>query len=110
MRERLAEQGLTPEEMVKNFPILASRPDLYPDLEWIWEGYTVLASSRQMGMSGPQPISLTEMLSFLDFACIEDREERAEFVHLCQHVDRIFMADYLAKNKSPAPPKGKPPR
>lgn len=108
--ERLLEQGRTEEEVYQQFPVLRpeAKPQLFPDLVWIWEGYTMLSSSRQWGMSAPQPISLREMLSYLDFQGIDDLDERSEFIHLCLFLDRRFMADALARSKPGE--KGKPPR
>lgn len=90
---------------------LFNKPPIYRDLEWIWEGYTILSMSRQMGMSGPQPLALSEILHYLAYRGTRDEDEREEFLHLVQHLDRIFIADYMARNKpSEQKPPGKPKR
>jgi hypothetical protein len=110
MREKILDRGGNPDD----FPILqlTDRPKLFRDATWVWEGFTTLSGSRQMGYAGPQPLNLSEMLSYLDFRGIRDSDEREEFIHLVQALDRRFVAEMLAKSKSNAPPRphGKPPR
>jgi hypothetical protein len=96
MRRDVIERGQNPED----FPILKSRPELWPDLVWVWEAYMFLSSSRQMGFAGPQPISLAEVLAYSDFRGIEDADERDELLHHVQRLDQIYLADHAAKAKS----------
>jgi hypothetical protein len=96
MREDILERGEDP----ALFPILNSKPDLFPDLRWIWEGFMVLTASRQVGMSSPQPIMVSEVLAYCKFAGIFDPEEREEFLHHVQSLDRVFQADFIARNKT----------
>lgn len=104
MREDLIAQGRD----LADFPILNSKPSLYPDLVWVWEGFLTISASRQMGFNGPQPISLSEVLAFLHYRGIEDQEEREEFVTLVQALDQVYMADAIAKQKTKDPPKTPP--
>jgi hypothetical protein len=104
MRAAVLARGEDPEM----YPILVSRPELYPDLYWVWEAFMMLSSTRQQGMGGPQPISLTELLAYCQYHAIQDSEEREEILHLVQHLDRVFLAHYAEKSKSKAnkPPPG----
>lgn len=109
MREKILANGGNPED----FPILqqSNRPSIFRDVEWVWEGFTTLSGSRQMGYAGPQTIPISEMLSYLDYRGISDPDEREEFLYLAQSLDRRFVAEALAKNRtSTTPPPGKPPR
>lgn len=99
MREDILARGEDP----ASFPILNSRPELFGDLQWIWEGFMVLSSSRQIGMSGPQPIQMTEVLSYCEYQDLRDRDEREEFLHHVQKMDLVFMADYRARNPNKTP-------
>lgn len=98
MREDILEQGLDP----ALFPILNSKPELFPDLLWIWEGFMVLSVARQVGMSSPQPITMTDIQSFADYQGIWDPADRDDFLHHVQHLDMVFLADFRAKNPTPA--------
>lgn len=91
-----------------NYPILSSKPEIFTDLIWVWEGFLTLSSARQLGFNGPQPISLSELLAFLQYRGIEDPEDREEFVTLVQSLDQVFMADAIAKQKAKDPPKTPP--
>jgi len=84
------------------YPILNSRPDIFSDYVWVWEAFLTLSSSRQMGMSSPQPISLSEIKTYIDLYKIDDRDEVDELIYLVQHLDHVFVAASIAKAKAPA--------
>lgn len=94
MRQDVIDRGQNPED----FPILVSRPALWADLVWIWEAYIHLSTSRQLGFSGPQPLSISEVLAYADFRGIHNLDEREELLHHVQALDQIFMADFNARN------------
>lgn len=89
------------------FPILNSKPDLFPDLLWIWESFMVLSSARQVGMDGPQSISITDINALCQFQGIRNMDEREELLYHVQEMDRSFRAYH--KSKTPTPPGTKPP-
>lgn len=95
MRAQVIERGQNPED----FPILASKPDLWPDLVWIWEAFTFLTGGRQIGFNGPQPIALAEVLAFCEFRGIYDPDEREELLYHIQRLDALYLGDYHAKTK-----------
>jgi hypothetical protein len=103
MREEILARGEDP----ALFPILNSRPELFSDLLWIWEGFMVLSSLRQVGMSGPQPLAMSDILSYAKYERIDDPEERVEFLHHVQKLDLVFRADWRARNPT-TPGKGSP--
>ena len=103
MEEDILERGEDP----ALFPILNSKPDLYPDLLWIWESWMVLSSARQLGMNGPQPLSIADIHAFCLFQDIRNRDEREEFLYHMQEMDRAFLAYHASKN--PTPKGTKPP-
>jgi hypothetical protein len=102
MREQIIERGEDPE----SYPILASKPEIFTDLVWIWEAFSTISGSRQLGFNGPQPLALNEVLSYAHYRGINDPEDREELLHLVQHLDRVFMNDFAAKSKANKP--GKP--
>jgi len=104
MREDILERGEDP----SLFPILNSKPELFTDLQWIWEAYMSLTQSRQFGMSSPQPIAVSEILAYAEYNRIEDTVDREELLHHVQCMDQVFLADYAARNKtSQTPSSGK---
>jgi hypothetical protein len=105
MREQILERGEDPSD----FPILNSQPDLFPDLLWIWEGFMVLSTCRQYGMSAPQPIPLSEILAYCEYHQIDDVDERDEFLYHVQKLDLVLQADFRAKNP-PSPGRSGPGR
>ena len=111
MREKIIASGQDPND----FPILREQncPVIFRDIEWVWEGFSILSGSRQMSQVGPQSLVLSEILAYLDYGGITDPDEREEFIFLVQSLDRRFMADAIAKTKarsSQKPPPGKSPR
>jgi hypothetical protein len=100
MREDILARGEDP----ALFPILNNRPELFSDLSWIWEGFMVLSVSRQIGMSGPQPITMSDVLAYCDFEQVRHPDDREEFLHHIQKLDQLYMADWRARN--PTKPSG----
>lgn len=103
MREDILARGEDPAD----FPILNSKPELFGDLLWIWEGFMVLSTCRQYGMSSPQPISMGEIHAYCQFNGIYSPDEREEFLHHITKLDLVFLADWRVKNPSgKKPPAG----
>lgn len=100
MREDILERGEDP----SLFPILNSKPDLFSELQWIWEAYSVLTQSRQFGMSSPQPIPISEILAYAEFNDVRESTDREELLHFVQHLDSVFLADFSARNTNKTPP------
>lgn len=96
MRQQIIERGEDPE----NYPILKGRPEIWPDLFWVWEAFSFLSSSRQMGFNGPQPISLTEILAYAEFRGIHSPDEREELLHHVQKLDSQYLQDSATKAKA----------
>lgn len=102
MESEILERGDDP----SLYPILNSKPELFADLRFIWEGFMILTASRQVGMSSPQPIQFSEIKAYCEFAELRDQEDREAFVHHIQKMDEVFQADFRARNPS-TPTKGK---
>lgn len=72
---------------------LANRPEEHQLGHHLMQAFNVLSSSRQYGMSGPQPISLAEMYSYCKMFALADVDERENFVATMQRLDATYMAD-----------------
>ena len=101
MREEILERGEDP----ALFPILNSKPEIFADLVWIWEGFMVLTCARQTGYSSLQPIPISEVLAYCQYAGISDPDDREHFMHHVQKLDQYTLANFRA-NSAPTPPKG----
>lgn len=101
--EKMEEDILARGEDPALFPILNSKPELFSELLWIWEAYSVLTQSRQLGMSSPQPIAIGEILAYAEFVDLRDTTEREELLHHVQFLDQVFLADFSARNTNKTP-------
>jgi hypothetical protein len=93
------------------FPILNSRPEMFSDLLWIWEGFMCLSQTRQFGMAAPQPISLVDINAYCEFRDISDPDDRDDFLYHVRNMDRVWMQEWQARhptknNKTPGTPRG----
>lgn len=61
----------------------------------------VLSTQRQIGMSGPQPIGMGDVLAYCEFEGIRHPDDRDDFLHHVQKMDLVFLADWKARNPSP---------
>ncbi len=95
MLQQVLERGQDPDD----FPILKAnaQPPLFKDLVWVWEAFTTLGGSRQIGFNGPLPISMGEVLAYAEFRGIQDPDEREDLLHYVQYLDRLWMEDYSSK-------------
>jgi hypothetical protein len=91
------------------FPVLNSRPEIFQDLLWIWEGFMCLSTSRQYGMSAPQPISLSDIHAYCSFRGITDADDRDDFLYHVQKLDSVFIQEWR-KNHPTKDTKGQPPQ
>lgn len=72
-------------------PILESEVKLFPDLNWIWEAYDLLSEKRVHNESGPQPIPMSEILSYADYVGITGSIRRDDFLRLVSVMDRVTL-------------------
>lgn len=73
-------------------------PELYPDLFWVWEFFDLLNRQRQIGMAGPQPISLIDILAATSLKCL-NREEVKFITRVIPQMDSVFLNDYYSKQE-----------
>ena len=64
----------------------------------------ILSSSRQLGFSSAQPVSVSEVLSYCELKYIDEPEDREELLYFVQFLDRIFLQDM--EKKRPKKSKG----
>lgn len=64
---------------------------LYDDLVEVYEAFFWIGASRQFNDTGPQPITLTDIVTYLNDQGIQDRDERREFQRLIRALDVRFI-------------------
>lgn len=67
-------------------PALATRPELYPDLELYWNAYMTLSASRQ-GEMEPERLSVESVVAYCDLIQLRDVHERLNVLHAVQLLD-----------------------
>jgi hypothetical protein len=71
-------------------PALETKPELFSDLQWIWDAFCMLNKCRRSGMAGPYPISFIEMQAMANELEIVG-ETRERFFNRINILDRIFI-------------------
>jgi hypothetical protein len=75
------------------------RPDIYPDLLLDYNAFLLLSSTRTYGFSSANPISLTEIKSFIDIFGIKGHAEKKTFIKRMRVLDNAFLNWHREKNK-----------
>lgn len=63
----------------KSTPALENRPELYSDLQDVWNNFWQLHQSRQYGF-GPCPLAVIDIVTYLELYSETDRIERYELI------------------------------
>lgn len=74
----------------KPAPALENRPDVYADLEDVWDMFWQLHRCRQGGL-GPCPLSVTDIVAVFDL-CELPRDERMETFEWIKAMDHEWLA------------------
>ena len=83
----LKEQGADPEP-------LRNPPRRKAEFQWLFEAYSLLSRSRQVGMTEFY-IPLSEYAAYLDIACISDMDDRLLLVAVLTQVDAILLSERM---------------
>lgn len=73
------------------------RPDLYPDLIWLWEAYCFLSESRAVGNNGPLPIRPADMLAYCQLTGRDEMLYRQQIIRFIPVLDRYYLKDFYDK-------------
>lgn len=83
---------------VKN-PRLHSRPTLRADCQQYREGYSALTSSRRFNEVGLQPISVQDILAYIEIAGIQKGYPASKFLRVIQAMDGTHLEWWSKKQK-----------
>lgn len=87
----LKEQGADPAP-------LREMPMRKPEFAWLFEAYSLLTRSRQVGMSAFY-IPMTEYAAYLDIIQMDDIEERTFLVSVVSQVDATLLSEQMAEQQ-----------
>ena len=77
---------------------LLNRPSLSQFEQPYYEAFQKLSSSRAWTMAGPAPIPFSEIVTYLKFEGITDKDEQDEYVAMIREIDTAFL-DHANKKK-----------
>lgn len=75
----------------KPTPILDKEVKLFPDLVWVWKAFDTLSEKRYTNQSGPQPIAMTDILSYAEYYGIRGQIRRENFLRFISLMDRVTL-------------------
>ena len=82
---------------------LRNKPKLQRHDQRYMLAFNTLGRSRQYGMSGPQPVTLAEMVAYFQIHGIDDCETQKRYVRVLQDMDEVylnFMAEKAERMKA----------
>lgn len=68
--------------------------ELYRDLFWVWDIYTILNSQRQVSQHGPQPLSVSDIQAVATMKGIERYEDLSDLLLFIPALDRAFLKSW----------------
>lgn len=77
---------------------LASRPEMHDLGGQLMQAFNVLSSSRQYGMNGPLPITISDIAAYCQLFAITVTDERADFLATMQRLDGAYLASVAKAN------------
>lgn len=66
-------------------------PSVDPAYQHFWDAYQTLSSQRIRNPKGPQPIQLSEIAAYLDFAGVSDPDDRRDTMDHVIMLDRMYL-------------------
>lgn len=91
-------ESLKKEGIVKSQPEAAkvdeNRPDLFPDVRWIWDLFDILNRQRQVGANGPQPLSISDISSLLSLKGVENSDDVDMLLNVLPHLDGVYLKNH----------------
>lgn len=111
-------ESLAKEDPSLKIKTLEEEPELLPHLHWVWEGFSELNYRRGVSMSGPVPITMTDIEAYARFRGINSIPERDRFLNYLRILDQEWMTNHYSEAKkrgdqpdaSPSPKKFHQPR
>lgn len=75
-------------EKGKRVQALEEKPELFEDLKWIYDGFNDLNWQRRTVVNAVSPISISEVVHWLDLNQVDDRDDRRFFSKMVFKLDR----------------------
>lgn len=87
--------------------------ELFEDLHWVWETFTLLNRQRQVGPNGPQPIAVHDIQAICALKQIIRSDDVELILFLIPELDHIVLKQHYdemeakLKKKTKENPKGR---
>lgn len=92
------------EELAKEDPTLSIKtledePELFSHLNWVWEAFGELNYRRGVSMSGPVPITMSDIEAYSRFRGIHSLHERDRLLNYLRVLDQEWMTNHYTDQK-----------
>lgn len=77
---------------------LESRPEVFPDLQGVWEAFNDLHRCRTFGIA-PNPLTISDIVSYFGLIRLYDDDEREEWFRLLLDMDAAYLEKVAEKEK-----------
>lgn len=75
-------------------------PEIYDDMRWLWDLYSVLSASRQSTATGfPERTKLSEINALITMLNIRNEDQIDLIINTIIALDDVFIEDALKKRK-----------
>jgi hypothetical protein len=85
----------------KAVPSLDNEPVLFERSKWLWRAWLVLNARRVRTDSGPQPVPMSEMLSYVQYEDITEEWRREALLETMGALDGLYM-EHTAQQREKA--------
>jgi len=72
-------------------PAWDNRPEVKQEYQWIFEGFLVLGRKRQCNGMAVNPLSMSDIIAYLDLTGVKDINTRLMFFELVSELDTEFL-------------------
>jgi hypothetical protein len=76
-------------------PALDEKPELFPELIWLWKAFMRLNRSRRFGINGPDPLQVSDITALADLMELTD-QPALRFLDRMQLMDGAYLNTYYA--------------
>lgn len=87
-RKKLQEEGKVSRKFNDD---AETEAELFPDLMWVWDTFTLLNRQRQVGANGPQPISVHDIRSIAELKNITRSDDIELLLLALPELDSIVL-------------------
>lgn len=91
--------SLAKEDPTLSIKTLDEEPQLLSHLHWVWEAFGELNYRRGLSMSGPVPITMTDIEAYARYRAIFSTAERDRLLYYLRLLDQEWMTNHYEDAK-----------